>query len=137
MNWENYDRLVAHLKAMDPGMFDYKNGAHLEKPSCVACQCVLLMGKHSMLDGAPGGRSLLSAYAIQCFLGVTAQEARHIWSPFEKDDPYPGTYEGPLAVKNALFRLEQVAKRYQRQPKEASVEAFLQSVRELAKEMVA
>ncbi|HVJ72056.1 MAG TPA: hypothetical protein VM531_11225 [Sphingomicrobium sp.] len=127
MNWTNYDRLVAHLKAMPPGEFDYSSYFNMDR-GCVACQCVRLGAERNVFGTADSS-------TIREFLDVTVDESHLLFVSALYWDPYSGVTLGRLAIANALHRLATVAQRYERPPADRE-QAFLRSVRDLAKEPV-
>jgi hypothetical protein len=127
MNWENYDRLVAHLQTMPSEEFNYFE-MYLNTVGCVDCQCRVLMGHIPYDETISTDNGDRYGYYVKIFLGVTKDEARYIWCPVIKGDP-----KGITGIQKALYRLSVVAASYQRpSPTQAEREvAFLESVRAL------
>ena len=146
MNWTNYDRLVEHLKKMEPSSFSYGNPCPEteEEASCVACQVRLL--SHGRTVKAQ--LDLPGPLVIQQWMEVTQVESVYLFgrNKPEIDSSVRGdgfesicgaAGHGDAGIREALRRLAVVAARYGRpseQPPPSSVgddAAFLASVRAL------
>lgn len=141
-NWTNYDRLVTHLKGMEPRLFNYANNVPCddEAPCCVACQIRAL---------ETGSVAVAGGSCIERFLGCTATEAYFLFGYANRNlspddmDAWAAVYNdgiGEFGIREALRRLAVVAARYVRPEEEKPVEppvfvgddvAFLASVRAL------
>ena len=143
MNWQNFDRLIAHFEAelrkAEP-QFDYWQGYSLDKPGCVDCACGVLMGvaQPMYLPDDP-----IHGYGrIVEFLGVTPAEGINLWAPRALNDPeWTSGETGAPGIYEALRRLHKVAAKYTRPVAEpaafaADETAFLAGLRELVQSTV-
>lgn len=109
MNWPNYDRLVAHLEAIDPATFDYTMNPVMPFPDSAGC-----LGYHCRVVS-----QVMHPVNIATFLDITAEEELYLLgarSAVEPDAPHfyemvggRGLARGEAGRNEALRRLEQVA----------------------------
>lgn len=141
MKWKNFDRLVKHLKALNPSEFHYVvpfmtrlDGSDV-KCGCVAAHISQRLDVWYRRIFWTGGVD-----AIVRFLGVSRQEAFYIWGEsdhqIDREPVFALRLSGVDGIREALRRLDVVAERHGQVTARAFVAdepAFIASVRNVAR----